>query len=101
MQGCGCRGAGAGRERSVATTLTPHGAKGHPAPTSPAALSHRFPLTVLGGAGMYWDPQGSHWDMLGPVAPVLGHAGIHSLSNGMCWNPQPQHWMLLGTQLLH
>lgn len=29
---------------------------------------------------MYWDPQACHWDMLGAVAPVLGYAGIHSLS---------------------
>lgn len=35
---------------------------------------------------MYWDPQACHWDMLGTVAPVLGHAGVHSPSTGMCWD---------------
>jgi len=73
----------------------PWGVRLPPAPQPPTPLSHRFPLAVLGGAGMYWDPRAWHRHALGPVGLALGYAGSHGSSAGTCWDTPTQHWDVL------
>lgn len=66
-----------------------------PSQQAPAPLSHRFPLVVLGGAGMYWDPAGLAPAHAGYVGLALGCAGTHGPSGGTYWDVQVQHWDVL------
>lgn len=93
-RGCGGRGAGSirGRSAAVAAVLAQHGAKGHPAPTGPAASGTSespFPSRDAGRG----------WNVLGPTGLAPAHAGTHGLGTRTCWDPRSQCWDMLGSAL--